>query len=131
MIADYGCVTQADSAHRTVLVVEDECLIRLVAAETLRDAGFEVLEAGSAQEALSVVASRHDIAVLFTDINMPGPVDGIELAWLVHDEQPDIRLILTSGKVRPLPGEAPEGVFLTKPYSPMVMTRVVSALLGA
>ncbi len=115
MIGDYGRVTQADSAHRTVLVVEDEFLIRFVAAETRRDAGFEVLKAGDAQEALTVVASRSDIAMLFTDINMPGPVDGVELARRVQDERPDIRLTLTLGKVRPLPDETAEGAFLTKP----------------
>jgi CheY-like chemotaxis protein len=124
-------VTHVTQPSRTVLVVEDEWIVRLIAAETLRDAGFEVVEAEDAQQALALVTSRRDIGVLFTDINMPGDLDGIALAWRVRQVKPDIGVILTSGKIRPAPGEAPEGAFLAKPYSPQDMTRTVSALLAA
>jgi len=124
-------VTRAPENHRTILIVEDECLVRLSAAETLRDAGFEVLEAEDAEQALTLVASHDDIGLLFTDINMPGPLDGIALAWRIRQTQPDIRVVLTSGKMRPAPGEAPDGAFLAKPYSPRDMTSTVAALLAA
>jgi CheY-like chemotaxis protein len=70
----------ATTFHPTVLVVEDDGLVRIDAADTLREAGFDVIEAEGADEALKVMASRGDIAVLFTDINMPGRMDGVELA---------------------------------------------------
>ena len=115
----------------TVLVVEDEGVVRLDAAETLRDAGFTVLEAANAEQALSVVARGAAVDVLFTDINMPGRMDGLELARRVNRLRPDVHLLLTSGKVRPAGGEIPAaGAFISKPYSPDAMTRAVSRMLA-
>ncbi len=115
----------------TVLVVEDEGLVRLDAAETLRDAGFAVLEAANAEQALAVVARGADFDVLFTDINMPGRMDGLELARRVNRLKPGVRLLLTSGKVRPSGGEIPTaGAFIPKPYSPDAVTRAVSRMLA-
>jgi len=106
--------------------VEDESLVRLDAAESLRDAGFEVVEATDAVEALEIVLARDDIAVLFTDINMPGTMDGLELARLVHDFRPKVRLVLTSGAIKPTRDEIPDdGAFIAKPYSPETVTRAV------
>jgi CheY-like chemotaxis protein len=115
----------------TVLVVEDEGLIRLDTADTLRDAGFKVVEAADASEALDIVAGRDDIDMLFTDINMPGPMDGLELARRVHARRPAMRLLLTSGVFKPVEGELPDdGRFLSKPYTPEDMTRAVTATLA-
>jgi two-component system, response regulator PdtaR len=120
------------SRHRqTVLVVEDEGLVRLDAAETLRNAGFAVVEAANAEQALAVVAGGESVDLLFTDINMPGPIDGLELARRVNRLEPRIHVLLTSGKVRPARGQIPEsGAFLCKPYSAEAVTRAVSRMLA-
>ena len=115
----------------TVLVVEDECLVRLDAAQTLREAGFAVVEAANADEALAVVARGEDVDLLFTDINMPGPIDGLELARRVNRLRPRVHVLLTSGKVRPGRGQIPgDGVFISKPYSSTAVARMVSAMLA-
>jgi CheY-like chemotaxis protein len=116
---------------QTVLVVEDEGLVRLDAAETLRDAGFAVVEAANAEQALAVVARDESVDLMFTDINMPGPMDGLELARRVSRLRPRIHLLLTSGKVRPTRAQIPDdGAFIPKPYSPEAVTRAVSAMLA-
>ena len=108
----------------TVLVVEDEGLVRMDAAESLRDAGFAVLEATDAAEAMEIVLSGEEIDVLFTDINMPGAMDGLELARRVHDCRPHVRLLLTSGAIKPTRDQIPDdGAFISKPYSPEAVTR--------
>lgn len=96
-----------------VLVVEDEALARLVAASALSDAGFEVLEAASAAEAMAVFAARNEIDVLFTDVQMPGLSDGYSLAKWVHAGWPGVHFLITSGNSRPL---ADDGTFMGKPY---------------
>jgi CheY-like chemotaxis protein len=119
------------ASHVTVLVVEDDGVTRLDAAETLRDAGYEVLEAGGAADALKVIAARDDIAVLFTDINMPGRMDGFELARRAHQMHPAMQLLLTSGETRPKESDLPDaGEFIAKPYSPEGVTRAVGRLLA-
>ncbi|MCJ2131020.1 response regulator [Methylobacterium sp. E-045] len=101
-----------------VLVVEDDALVRLCAAEMLEDAGFSVVEACDADEAWDILHDRYDIAVLFTDIDMPGSMDGVILAARVHATWPDIRLILTSGRHRLADREVPDhGLFVSKPYN--------------
>ena len=124
-------MTDPCQRHQTVLVVEDEGLVRLDAVETLRCAGFVVVEANDAAAALDIVARRDDIGLLFTDIKMPGSMDGIELAKSIHRSHPSIELILTSGTEKPTPGEIPDsGIFLAKPYSPEAMTSLVSRKLA-
>jgi CheY-like chemotaxis protein len=119
------------TTQQTVLVVEDDCITRLDAAEILRGAGFDVIEADDADEALRLMDSRDDIALLFTDVNMPGRMDGVQLARFAHHRRPAIRLLLTSGEVRLTKVEMPEdGVFLAKPYSPVEITRTVARLLA-
>ncbi|MBV8592912.1 MAG: response regulator [Caulobacteraceae bacterium] len=120
-------------AHsHTVLVVEDDGIVRLDAAQSLESAGYQVVEAGDASEALEILAHRSDIDVLFTDINMPGGMDGLELARVVHRTCPEVRLIVTSGAVRPAPGQIPDcGAFLPKPYSPDSIARAVDRQLAA
>ena len=101
-----------------VLIVDDEPLIRMYAADGLTDAGFQVFEAQDAAEAMVVLIQHDEIGVLFTDINMPGPLDGLELARRVHEVRPEIQLIITSGKERPTKVQIPDhGDFLQKPYN--------------
>ena len=102
-------------------------MIRLFAAQGLEDAGFEVVEADNADHALDILRSRQDVGVLFTDINMPGSVDGLELARVVHERWPAIQIVVTSG--RALSGPVPDdGRFMGKPYSVQQMTDVIGEL---
>lgn len=101
-----------------VLVVEDEALVRLYAAELLEDAGFEVIEAHDATAALKIAGNRPDLRVLFTDIELPGKFDGMELARKVHEKWPHVLVLVTSGALHPPRAEiADHGRFLAKPYT--------------
>jgi CheY-like chemotaxis protein len=101
-----------------VLIVEDEALVRMCAVEMIEDAGYEVVEAANADEAVAILESRTDIRIVFTDVNMPGSMDGLKLARAIRDRWPPIRLIVTSGLARPRAGDFPaDGRFLAKPYA--------------
>jgi two-component system, response regulator PdtaR len=109
----------ADPANpkQVVLVVEDEALIRMHAAEMIRDLGFEVLEAANADQAISLLESNSEISVVFTDIQMPGSMDGLRLLAVVRDRWPPVALMVTSGQLRPREDDMPEDAhFLPKPY---------------
>ena len=100
-----------------VLVVEDEPLLRLFATDMIEEAGFEVLQAPNASAALMALEERLDVRVVFTDVNMPGGIDGIMLAICIRRRWPTIQIIITSG--RPWPDEAvvpADIVFFAKPY---------------
>ena len=100
------------------------------AADTLREAGFEVLEAVDAREALALVETRDDIEVVFTDVNMPGPVDGLELAHRIGCSHPYIHVIVTSGVVRLAQHDIPpNGAFLRKPYTPEAVADAVRMMI--
>ena len=83
-----------------VLVVEDEMLLRMRAVDMVEDAGFTSVEAVDADEAVAILESRSDIALLFTDIQMPGSMDGLKLAHAVHERWPPIKIILVSGQLK-------------------------------
>jgi CheY-like chemotaxis protein len=101
-----------------VLVVEDDHLLRLDATDMVESAGFEVIEAANADEAISILESRNDIAVVFTDIQMPGSMDGLKLARAVRGRWPPIKIVTTSGLRIIEETDLPEGGrFLPKPYS--------------
>lgn len=107
----------AGKAHNTILVVEDEVLIRIIAPDTLEHSGFKVLEAGNSAEALKILEENDEVAVLFTDINMPGAMDGLALARHVARNRPEIRVIVTSGRQWLDASSLPDdGIFLPKPY---------------
>jgi DNA-binding NtrC family response regulator len=109
-----------------VLIVEDEPLVRLVAAALLQDAGFETLEADTADDALHLLEEHEDVRVLFSDIQIPGDKDGLDLAIEVHGRWPEIGLVLTSGGVTLPHGAIPdEGRFLAKPYDHTRMVQTV------
>jgi CheY-like chemotaxis protein len=117
------------SAKRpVVLVVEDDFLLRMDATDMIGTAGFEVVEAADADAAIEILEARNDIAVIFTDIQMPGSMDGLKLARAVRGRWPPIKIIATSGgKV----GETdlPEGGrFLPKPYSSAEITGMLRQL---
>lgn len=105
---------------RLVVVAEDEVLIRMVAVEALVGAGFDVIEANHAGEALMVLTNQADrICVLFTDIHMPGDMDGLALAHHACVHWPWVALLIASGQALPLAAELPHGSrFLSKPYDP-------------
>jgi len=110
----------------TVLVVEDEALIRIGAILTLESAGYRVCESDSACGALAQLALHPEVQVLFTDINMPGEFDGMELARRVHKLRPDIHLILTSGLMRPAEHELCGAQFVPKPYCDSLIGEMVA-----
>jgi CheY-like chemotaxis protein len=83
-----------------VLVVEDEMLLRMRALDMVEDAGYTSIEAVDADEAFAILKSRSDIALLFTDIQMPGSMDGLQLAHIVHERWPPIKIILVSGQLK-------------------------------
>jgi len=109
------------------LVVEDEPLMLIDAVDLVTEAGFEAIGAKNADEAIRILESRDDIRIVFTDVNMPGSMDGIKLAHAVRHRWPPIEIIVTSGltlaNVQELLPE--RGVFFPKPYTP---AQVASAL---
>jgi CheY-like chemotaxis protein len=110
-----------------VLVVEDEPLMLMDALDVVTEAGFQAIGAKNADEAIRILESRADIRVVFTDVNMPGSMDGIKLAHAVRDRWPPIEIIVTSGlTVENVQELLPErGIFFPKPYTP---AQVASAL---
>jgi DNA-binding NtrC family response regulator len=101
-----------------VLIVEDEYLLRMNAIDTLKEAGFETVEASNADEAIAILQQRKDIRIVFTDIEMPGSLDGLKLANAIRDRWPPIEIILTSGKHRLNADQMPaRGRFIPKPYN--------------
>ena len=122
----------ADSDYAvTVLVVEDEWLIRTDIAELLRKEGFVVLEAGDAEEAIKILEARTDIHLVFTDVDMPGSMDGLKLAAYVRDRWPPIKLIVTSGHVAVEESRLPQGGrFVRKPYDHRHISKAIVELIS-
>jgi CheY-like chemotaxis protein len=111
------------SKRPVVLIVEDEFLLLADAADMITAAGFDAIEAANADEAIEILEVRRDIAVVFTDIQMPGSMDGLKLARAVRGRWPPIKIIATSGRAQVREADLPEGGrFLRKPYSPMQIT---------
>jgi CheY-like chemotaxis protein len=112
-----------------VLIVEDESLLRMDAVDMIRDAGFEVLEAANADEAIAILESRRDVSVVFTDIQMPGSMDGLKLARAVRGRWPPIKIVATSGHAHVTQQDLPEGGrFVAKPYGANEITGVLREL---
>jgi two-component system, response regulator PdtaR len=119
------------NSKAAVLVVEDETLIRLWVADLLEENGFSVVEAPNADSALRLLESRPDVKLLCTDVQMPGSLNGMELAREVHARWPHIRLVITSGRERPTRAEIPDdGRFVAKPYSAEELLGQVKDLLS-
>ncbi|KLK93437.1 response regulator receiver protein [Microvirga vignae] len=115
-----------------VLIVEDEPLVRMTAADELEEAGFHVLEAANARVALAVLEARSDeVQVLFTDVDMPDSTDRMALAEQVHQRWPHIRLLISSGYAPPHPDEIPDdGHFMPKPYRGATPVRHIHEMTG-
>ena len=115
-----------------ILVVEDEALVRLAAVGMLEDAGFRMIETVNADEALELLAADSDIQLLFTDINMPGTINGLALARQVHDRWPHIGIMVASANRVPQSEDLPAGSwFEQKPYSIDAVVRHARELTSA
>ena len=114
-----------------VLVVEDEMLLRMRAVDMVEDAGFTSVEAVDADEAVAILESRSDIALLFTDIQMPGSMDGLKLAHAVHERWPPIKIILVSGQLKPANIDIPtDSRFFGKPLEAKEMIAEMQDMIG-
>jgi len=118
--------SQMDEGARRILIVEDEPLVRMFAADILGEAGFAVLETGTADEALQIIAGTL-LAAVMTDIEMPGSLDGLELARCI-EAKAGIPVVIVSGRRLPRPDELPqEALFLAKPYSEKLLIDTLEA----
>jgi CheY-like chemotaxis protein len=118
--------------RKVALVVDDEAFARLYAVQILLDQGFLVIEAADVAEGLEMLETQGDVSILFTDISMPGPLDGLHLAEQVRRERPDVALIVTSGRDEPGDGRLPEGAaFLAKPYTAFGLVEAITAAIGS
>ena len=114
-----------------VLVVEDEMVLRMRAVDIVEDAGFTAVEAVNADEALSILEKRSDIALLFSDIQMPGSMDGLKLAYAVHARWPSIKIILVSGQIKLSDADKPaNSLFFGKPLVVKQMIAELQAMVG-
>jgi two-component system, response regulator PdtaR len=114
-----------------VLIAEDQPLIRMAAADHLVEAGYRVLEANDAEEAMALIEARSDVRVLVTDVKMPGEIDGIALAHIVSKRWPEVGIVITSGHAVPEASDLPAGAtFLTKPYWPSQLIAAVADQVG-
>jgi DNA-binding NtrC family response regulator len=116
----------------TVLVVEDEILIRLDIVCALEEAGFDVLEAANVAEAVAVLTDHPEIRAVFTDVDMPGSMDGLKLAAVVYAQWPQTKIIVTSGHRNVQPCDIPAASrFVSKPYNASTIVRNLSEMLAA
>ena len=118
----------------TILVVEDELMVRLPIAEYLRDCGYHVLEAGSAAEAIAAVDAAGSVSAVFSDVRMPGKMNGLELARWFRTNHPRVPVLLTSGYIPNLSVQIDELVgskLIEKPYSQAQVAGRIEALLAA
>ena len=117
------------SNRPVVLIVEDDFLLRMEAISMIEAAGFAVVEAANADDAINVLEARRDITVVFTDIQMPGSMDGLKLARAIRGRWPPIKIVATSGLVDVGEKDLPEGGrFLPKPYHPNDLAVVLREL---
>jgi CheY-like chemotaxis protein len=122
----------AGKSPRIVLIVEDEPLLRMLAAEVVGEAGFVALEARDADEAFILLESHPDISLLFTDINMPGSMDGLKLAHAVRNRWPPIKILRVSGQVQLQRSELPSNsFFVRKPYQASALVEELRAIVSS
>ena len=114
-----------------ILVVEDEVLIRLLIADALMEAGFQVIQAASADEALEVLQSSVEVDLVVTDVRMPGSINGLELASRVRANWPALKIVIASAEYPVTLSGAPADALIGKPFRPTDVVDVVKQLLGA
>ena len=122
-------MTGGKLSPHAVLIVEDDQLLRLFTVQMVEEAGFRALQANNADEAVAILEARSDIALLLTDINMPGSMDGLKLAHAVRHRWPPIKIIVISTRVSEydLPTDSR---FLSKPYPTETMISEIRSLIG-
>ena len=124
-------VLDHSSVPAVVLVVEDEMLLRMRTVDMVEDAGYTSLEAVDADEAVAILESRSDVALLLTDIQMPGSMDGLGLAHAVHARWPRIKIILVSGQMKPTSVDIPaDSRFFGKPLEAQAMIAQMQCMIG-
>jgi CheY-like chemotaxis protein len=115
-----------------VLVVEDDAIVRMGAVDLVTSAGFEALEASDADKAIAILEARPDIQLVFTDIEMPGSMDGIKLAHFIRNRWPSVKLILASGRTIVEESHLPLGArFFPKPYHDSSIIEAMTAMLAS
>ena len=109
------CGSEYENKAVTVLVVEDEAMMRMKLAEELEDAGYLVVEASDGTEAVEILTVRRDVKIVISDVRMPGPIDGVELSRRIRSGYPGMKVVLSSGEPNAADSAAHDGFFL-KPY---------------
>ena len=123
-------MTDGERSPHVILIVEDDPFLNLRTVGAVEDAGFVAVQACSADEAVAILEARSDIALLITDINMPGSMDGLKLAHAVRDRWPPIKIIVVSS-LAPESDLPAESRFFAKPYHPETMISGIRSLIGA
>ena len=119
-----------NNGRAVVLVVEDSAIIRMGAIDLVISSGYEALEACDADEAIQILERRNDIDLVFTDVQMPGTMDGIKLSHYIRDRWPPVILIVASGAAILEESSLPSGSrFFPKPYDDRTITEVMADLL--
>jgi len=119
-------------ARAVVLIVEDEPLVRMMVIELFEDEGFEVLEAADGDQALAIFRERRDVGLLFTDVEMPGSLDGYALARWAEVNRPAVKTVIVSGRAMPRAGDLPEGAaFVGKPYDHDDVMRRIQTMMAS
>jgi CheY-like chemotaxis protein len=115
-----------------VLVVDDETLVRMCAADMAEELGYQVIEAGTADAAIEILESRSDIRLVFSDVQMPGTMDGLQLVNDIRDRWPPVGLVLTSGNALARDAHLPDGAFfIPKPYNTQHIANAFEKALAA
>ena len=115
--------------NQTILVVEDEVMIRMLMADVLRDEGYVVIEAASGDEGRDLLLSMHDIDLIVTDVRMPGQIDGVALTALAKQMSPHRPVVVVSGHLPPAAADSADE-FIAKPYLPSTFLQVIAKLIG-
>jgi len=122
-------VQETGQFERSILVVDDEPLIRINLADFFEDEGFQVFEAEDADAAIAILEANPSVRIVLTDVQMPGSMNGIKLAHFVRDRYPPTLLVVASGAVKPSPDELPtRTMFLTKPFDPRFVLEEIERL---
>jgi DNA-binding NtrC family response regulator len=116
--------------ERSILVVDDEALIRLNLLDFFADEGFRTFEAANANEAIAIMESNRSIRIVLTDVQMPGSMDGVKLAHYIHERFPPTLLVIASGAVKVKPDEMPpHTMFVAKPFDPRFVLEEIERAL--
>jgi CheY-like chemotaxis protein len=128
---DVMTTAMANKPAPVILIVEDDPFLRMLTVEFVNEAGFETLEACDADQAIAILETSSKITVLFTDINMPGSMDGLKLPRVVSNRWPAMEILIASGHVLLQQADLPpNGRFLRKPYRAEAMIADLHSLVG-